>query len=207
MYGLKRPCGTTFTIRSNQRRRMSSHCLQKHSALAAAGEPPDRLPAEAERLLQLVVHLSTTSRTLRKRLAELASQGDLSEHELLVVWLCVSTGRVQSELAATVGVSPAQMSGLVERLRARGLVELQRMPQDRRRHVWRTSAHGRQVLARTVPHLQKLARDLMHRLSDEEQRMLLTLCQQLASACGHTSGSAPTPFAAVVVPCSPPHAA
>ena len=187
---------------------MSRYYRQKSGELATAGGPSDRLPAEAERLLQLLVHLSVTSRTLRRRLAELASRGDLSEHELLVIWLCVAAGRVQSELAATLGISPAQMSGLVERLRARGLVELQRLVQDRRRHVWRTSGHGREVLRNAVPRVQELARDLMHRLSEEEQQMLLTLCQRLAGACGHTAtGAAPTPSAAAVVPCPSAHAA
>ena len=45
---------------------------------------------------------------------------DLSDSELLVVWLCSGGGRIQVELAAAIGISPAQMSGMVERLRLAG---------------------------------------------------------------------------------------
>ena len=53
---------------------------------------------------------------LRRRLAEVAETFELSDTELLVVWLCSGGGRMQVELAAAIGISPAQMSGLVERL-------------------------------------------------------------------------------------------
>ena len=75
----------------------------------------------ADRLLRLVHWTSTASRHLRKRLAELAKPFELTDTELLVIWLCSGGGRVQVDLAGAIGISPAQMSGMVERLRSRGL--------------------------------------------------------------------------------------
>src|SRR6187397_1426750 len=85
------------------------------SGLPAGDAPP-------ERLLRLAHWTSTASRHLRRRIAEATSELDLSETELVIVWLCSGGGRVQVDLAAATGISPAQMSGLVERLRSRGLV-------------------------------------------------------------------------------------
>lgn len=147
------------------------------------GGPPDGDSLEAERLLQLVFRLGVASRTIRRRLAGLAGQFDLGEHELLVLWQCRTGGRAQSELAVALGISPAQVSGLVDRLREEGLLELQRQDQDRRRHVWRLSLAGRQRLMQAMPHLEAMARELSRELSSEDQQRLLTLCQRLVPAC------------------------
>ena len=97
---------------------------------AVAAEPGgSKLPpsdSQADRLLRLVHWTSAASRHLRRRLAEVAEAFDLSDTELLVVWLCSGGGRVQVDLAGAIGISPAQMSGMVERLRSRGLVAMHR---------------------------------------------------------------------------------
>jgi len=49
---------------------------------------------------------------------------DLSDTELIVVWLCSGVGACKSIWRLRTGISPAQMSGLVERLRSRGLVAI-----------------------------------------------------------------------------------
>jgi DNA-binding MarR family transcriptional regulator len=188
---------------------MSRVISQKdEKAMAALGGPLDGPPGEAEWPLQLLLHLSATSRTLRRRLADLAARVGLTEHELLAVWLCLTAGRAQSELATMLGISPAQMSGLVERLRGRGFIELQRPAQDRRRHIWRTSACGREVLAGTVPGLQELSRELVGQLSEEERRALLALSQRLAGQGGASSAPAASQSpVAISVSCPSPHAA
>src|SRR5436305_9407343 len=126
-------------------------------AKGTCGEPPPTCDSHAERLLRLVHWTSTASRHLRKRLAELARPLDLSDTELLVVWLCTGGGRIQVELAGAIGISPAQMSGMVERLRSRGLVAMHRLAMDRRRQIWRTTAVGQSLLAAAAEHLNELA--------------------------------------------------
>ena len=71
---------------------------------------------------------------------------ELTDSELLVVWLCRGAAGCRSSWPAPIGVSPAQMSGMVERLRARGLVAMHRPAMDRRRQVWRTTAGGQALL-------------------------------------------------------------
>ena len=97
-----------------------------------------------ERLMHLVHRTSGAGRLLRRLLADLAATAGLSDAELLLVWLCTgqSQGWVQVDLAIAVGLSPAQTSGMVERLRQRGLIEMQRLATDRRRQVWRATTTG-----------------------------------------------------------------
>ena len=150
--------------------------------MSSSGNPPE---SSDERLLLLVERASGAGRALRRLLAEYAAVADLSDAELLVVWLASDRGgqgMVQGDLAAAIGVSPALMSGLVERLRQRGLVEVQRSAVDRRRQVWRTTEQGRQVLAALRPHLAHAAAQLDRHLPLRDQEMLLALCEQLTAA-------------------------
>jgi len=142
-------------------------------------DPPDQL-------LSLIHGVSTASRQLRRKLAEVAATCDLSDSELLVVWLCRGEGRVQVELAAAVGVSPAQMSGLAERLGKRQLVALNRPARDRRRQVCRTTAAGEALLAKAAAPLVGLAATLADRLAPHEHLQLQSLCQRLTAATGES---------------------
>ncbi len=143
---------------------------------------PDTVPAD--RLLRLIFWTSAASRQLRGCLASLANSAGISDGELLTLWLCLGEegGMVQGELAAALGVSPAQMSGIVERLRQRGLIEMHRQALDRRRQVWRGTAAARQVLELLAVPLANLADHLSAHLTPDEQQTALALGQRLASA-------------------------
>ena len=89
----------------------------------------------AKNFLRLVLQIGTVARAARRQLAEQVAGSELSEQEFLVLWLCgddaALTHRGQGELAEVVGVSPAQMSGLVDRLRRRNLLQFERLGRDR----------------------------------------------------------------------------
>lgn len=86
----------------------------------------------------------------------------VGETEFRLLWLlfpasdpavrCVENLPDQAELAARLAVSPAQVSGAVERLRSLQLVERHLDGADRRRQTWRLSDGGR-ALIHTVLHL------------------------------------------------------
>src|SRR5687768_15747008 len=103
--------------------------------------------AETDAVLRLVHWTSHASRQLRRRLADVAGRLELSDTELLVLWVCSGGGRVQIELAGEIGVSPAQTSGMVERLHSRGLIAMRRQAVDRRRQVCETTEAGIELLA------------------------------------------------------------
>jgi DNA-binding MarR family transcriptional regulator len=155
------------------------------SSLTAAEPEGSKLPlsdSQADRLLRLVHWTSTAGRHLRRRLAEVAEVLALSDTELLVVWLCSGNGRVQVDLAASIGISPAQMSGMVERLRSRGLVAMHRLAMDRRRQVCRTSPAGQMLLVDAARHLNELTACVRRGLNIDEQQTAQALCERLAEA-------------------------
>jgi DNA-binding MarR family transcriptional regulator len=119
-------------------------------------------------------------------MGELTATLDLSDTELIVVWLCSDGDRVQVDLAAATGISPAQMSGLMERLRSRGLVAMHRLARDRRRQIWRATPTGQSLLVNAAQHLNDLAACLAEHLSEEEQLTAQTLCQRLAEAAANS---------------------
>jgi len=138
--------------------------------------------ASPDRLLRLVHWTSTASRHLRRRITDYTATLDISDTELIVTWMCSGEGRVQVELAGATGISPAQMSGLVERLRSRGLVAMHRQARDRRRQIWRVTPVGQALLVRAAQYLEELAACLGEQFSAEEQLLAQSLCQRLAEA-------------------------
>ena len=139
---------------------------------------------DQRQLLRLIHRASGAGRQMRRLLAEYAEPLGVSDGELLVVWLVCeqdSLGMVQGDLAASVGASPAQMSGLVERLRKRGLIDMHRSAVDRRRQVWRATALGRELLVSALPLLAQLAAQVEQSLSTDEQEAVLVLCDKLTS--------------------------
>jgi DNA-binding MarR family transcriptional regulator len=140
---------------------------------------------QADRLLRLVHWTGAASRHLRRRLAEVAAGFDLSDSELLVVWLCNGGGRVQIELAGLIGISPAQMSGMVERLRARDLVAMHRLAMDRRRQVWRMTTAGQALLSQAARRLEEQTIELAGDLSHRELDAMQVLCERLTQNDAH----------------------
>ena len=140
--------------------------------------------------MRLVYWTSRAGRDLRRCLSDAASVAGLSDSELLTVWLCLDDegrGMVQGELAAALGVSPAQMSGIVERLRQRGLIEMQRQALDRRRQLWRGTASAKVTFAQMIRPLAAIAAGLAASLPAADQQAVQSLCRRLAQAAeSHT---------------------
>jgi DNA-binding MarR family transcriptional regulator len=149
-------------------------------------EPP------ADRMLLVLIHrVSSAGRALRRLLADEAAAIGLTDAELLIVWLCAERGVVQGELATAIGVSPALMSGTVERLRQRELIEMQRSTVDRRRQVWRATTGGQQLLEALRPSLSALAEQLGAKISAAERTSARELCDRLTAAAQAIADAAP----------------
>jgi len=97
----------------------------------------------------LAERIVVCARLLRDDLGQRAGRWDLSEPEFSVLWICRETppeGIGQNELADSLAISASAVSGLVERLRRRGLLEGRRGQSDRRRQLWRLTPAGRNQL-------------------------------------------------------------
>jgi len=154
-------------------------------SIAPATPPPEAT------LLLLIHRVSSAGRALRRMLAEQAASIGLSDAEVLVVWLCGPRGMIQGDLATAIGVSPALMSGTVERLRQQGLIEMHRVPVDRRRQVWRTTEHGQHLLDALRPTLVALAEQIESRLSLAELALARNLCERLSTAAHDIADQSP----------------
>lgn len=149
--------------------------------LPAAG-PDSPWIGRAERLLRLVYRTSTAARQLRRLLAERVARWELSDSETLILWLCWrpgKSGRVQGELAAALGISPAQTSALVEGLRKRGFLGQERSPLDRRRQIWRLTASGEALLESMGTAITDLADRFEAELTADEHHLADIVSERL----------------------------
>lgn len=105
---------------------------------------------------------------------------DLTLRQLQVLALLRATpGLTGQELAEQVGVSTPTMSGVVDRIAAKGWVEREHDPADRRRVLLRPTADGLAVMARLeTPGRQALA-VLTQGLSEQELTDLCRLLERL----------------------------
>jgi DNA-binding MarR family transcriptional regulator len=142
----------------------------------------------AREWLRLVQAVSFCGRQFRKKLAELSAPHALNDTSCLILWACFDTppeGRAQHELAALLGVSPAQLSGLVDQLGAQGYLMARRPAHDRRRQYWRLTPAGRDVVENILAAIASLASALAgsnHRAPRVLAGELTALAQNLLSA-------------------------
>lgn len=84
-----------------------------------------------------------------RALGDWARRFQLTESELQLLWqlrLATHEGIDQTALANSLVFSPAQISTNIERLRSTGLIDSHAAAGDRRRHPWRLSVAGRQLV-------------------------------------------------------------
>ena len=88
------------------------------------------------------------ARRVRVRLSALAGRHGLSEAEIEMLWACAKAppdGRSQNKLAGDLAVSPAHVSGVVERLRCAGLMQCSMVEGDRRLRLWQLTPAGQAI--------------------------------------------------------------
>ncbi len=109
--------------------------------------------------LALAERVIALARQLRRGLAAACRPAEIGETELLCLWACsfeTTTGMNQSRLCVRLGVSPAQVSGVVDSLRRRGLLVCDRDQSDRRRQLWRPTPKGLSALAEVCRQAERL---------------------------------------------------
>lgn len=135
---------------------------------------------------------STTLDALRSLLAAsaratpaIARRAELSHHEIAVLEHVMEHPSGPSDLAVRLGVTTAAASGIVDRLAARGHVERQPHPTDRRRTVVACTASGREeLLGHLMPMFLELAA-LDARLSPEDRQVVQRFLQDAERAIRH----------------------
>lgn len=106
---------------------------------------PDDSPASPQGQVDAILVLLRATQTLRRSLQTRLARLNADENTWFLLAACRATsgvGPTQIELARRIGISPAQVSVLVEQLRVAGWIETIRSAADRRRQCCRTTASG-----------------------------------------------------------------
>lgn len=114
---------------------------------------------QTDAFVRVVLRLAVFSRDLRRLLAKHLKSTKLNDTQFLLLFVCRETanqGISQIDLAALVGVSPAQMSSLVEQLQSQQLLETWRCPTDRRKQRLRLTVGGDELLNAALAKIQPL---------------------------------------------------
>lgn len=155
-----------------------------HIRSASRNEPSSApLDSAGAAALELAYEIACCQRLLRAGLTDRLRSWGISDNDFWVLWLCARSapdGVVQQELAAAVGVSTAQMSGLVERLRQHGLLAGCRCHRDRRRQYWRLTTAGEQLLAEIQTEIGERTSGWEDACSVQDRRAFLAVVRRLA---------------------------
>ncbi len=134
-------------------------------------------PAQ-EALLNVIV----AAGAIRQRVDEACAQAGLTQGQYNVLRILRGAhprGYPRCEIAGRMLERAPDVTRLIDRLQAQGLVERVRDDDDRRLSVTRITRAGLDVLGRLDRPIAQIARDLETRLSSRELRELSRLCEAL----------------------------
>jgi len=111
----------------------------------------------------------------------LAKASGLTTAQMLTLQAVSETGRsTPKEMAATLGVSQATMTALLDRLSEKGMIRRQRSETDRRQTNILLTDQGREVLDRAPDPLQDQFTAQFDGLEDWEQAMIVAALERVA---------------------------
>ncbi|HWW45953.1 MAG TPA: MarR family transcriptional regulator [Acidimicrobiia bacterium] len=128
-------------------------------------------------------------RPLRHHASELAAEFDLSFLQSRALWRLeqpLATGALAEQL----GLDPSNITGVVDRLEARGLIERQPHPEDRRIKLLALTRAGRAIRADLNERLFTTV-TLFEALTDAEQEQLAALLTKIVEHAEATDELAP----------------
>lgn len=138
--------------------------------------PPDAVTSEVLIAIRKITQsISMNSKSLVKRVG-------LTGPQLMILQSIASSGEVSvGQVAKTISLSQATVTGILERLERRGFVSRRRSDSDRRRVLVQVTEGGEQVLESAPPIMQEAFVDRFNSLQDWEQLMILSSLQRLVS--------------------------
>ena len=105
---------------------------------------------------------------------------ELYDYSVLAI-LAEGVRETQSTIAATMALDPSRLVALLDSLEERGLIERQRDPQDRRRHVVSITAEGTRTLGELRGLIREVEDEYFGALDVDERRVFHRLLLRLAA--------------------------
>lgn len=140
--------------------------------------PPEGRDAELDRLIERIDRADAGIRKLAIQQGDIGLfSSDLTVQQIRVLLILAASGdRSSHDLASAIGVGPTTVTGIVDRLEARGLVQRKPDLRDRRVRLVALSEEG----DRMVRELNEIHREQTHRmLRRMEPRLLAGLAEAL----------------------------
>jgi DNA-binding MarR family transcriptional regulator len=174
--------------------------LQPSLDISAISRPrPDRVAALSDvttEWLWLAEQIALCGRLLRD--GRVRGAGTLSQPQFSVLWACHDAppaGISQAELADRLSVSAAHVSGIVEQLRCKGLLQPRRLVADRRRQLWKLTPTGQLAMENLASALRPWAEALQQVLGTAEVQRLGELVRRLSGVLRSQRASGPPALA------------
>jgi len=140
---------------------------------------PDKLPQElVDATTFLLKRLGFAAK--ERALAAYEETGLHPYHHAVLLVLDEGSRETQGSIADALGYDRGQLVGLLDDLEERALVERQRDPNDRRRHLVHLTSDGKRMLKRLRALAARLEDDFLGPLDDEERAALHGLLHRLA---------------------------
>lgn len=132
---------------------------------------------------QATLQLLRTADVLWNSSRVLFSRWDLSVSQFNILnLLCApSQGMSQTELSRALIMNRSNVTGLVDRLEKRGLVQRQPVPEDRRAYKVQLTAAGQSLIEQILPHYYQGAEDVWGTISVEDAQHTAALMDQLSN--------------------------
>lgn len=147
------------------------------------------MPLTDQQLIQINQALFSLTHAYENRMTQEnpPEKTGLTLYDCAVLMVIGQSAPIQSgELARRMDVTPSTISTYVRRLSQKGLVRMERDPQDHRAWWLHLTETGRPIYLMILAGTAEYTRDFLSSLSDEEQQTLHTLLQKAAHALGFT---------------------
>ncbi len=107
--------------------------------------------------------------------------GDLTPPQFAALAKLADVGETsQNQLGTLIAMDAATVKGVIDRLKARGLVELTKHDADKRRLLVSLTAEGRETVERLIPLAEQITVETLQPLSPKEAATLLRLLARIA---------------------------